>query len=190
MPSIPVAIFTCFLTSTYLSLPISFHLSKIDIPPPWPITGIHFYTGNHFCVLQMYLKNLGVRHYCQLRVAGKLLCKLASFTPLTEDLQDLAQQDGSPGLQPSLSWVYDTTVQSPFSLIWHGKGTSTWISMCFDINTPRSAFPTNNVVPPSRSCKFREAVSKLRLAFHILVQKLDEHFRPFRMPANRGGLYW
>lgn len=111
MQSIPMTTFTCFLTSTYLSLPISFHWSKIHIPPPWPITGMHFYMENHFCVLQVCLKHLGLRHYCQLSVVWKLLCKLASFTPPIEDLQDLTQEGGSAGLQPSFPWVYDTTVQ-------------------------------------------------------------------------------
>lgn len=132
MQSIPMTTFSCFLISTYLSLRISFHLSKIHIPPPWPITGMLSYVGNHFCVLQVCLKHRGVHQCCQLSVAGNLLCKLASFTPHAEDPQDLTQQDGSPGLQPSLSWVYDTTLQSHFSLTWAGKGTSTCISMCFD----------------------------------------------------------
>lgn len=187
MQPIPMTTFTCFLTCTCLSLPIPFHLSKTHIVPLWPITDMHFCMGNHFCVLQVCLKHPGVHQYCQLSVAGNLLCKLASFTPPTEYPQDLTQQDGSPGFQPSLSWVYDTKAQSHFSLTWCGKGTC--ISVCFYSKYAKVYF-SYNVGPLSRSCKIREAVSNFRLAFHVLVQKLDECFRPFRMPASRGGLYW
>lgn len=58
------------------------------------------------------------------------------------------------------------------------------------VNTAGSTFPTNNMDPLSRSCKIRGAVSSFRLAFHVWVQKLDECFKPFRMPASRGRLYW
>lgn len=147
---------------------------------------MHFYMGNHFCVLQVCPKHLGAHHYCQLSVAGELVCKLASFIPSTEDLQDLTQEDGSTGLQPSISWLYDTTVQSPFLLAWQGHK----FPCALTVNTPRSTFPTSNVDPLSRSCRIGEALCNFRLAFHVLVQKLNGCFRPFRIPASRGRLYW
>ena len=102
----PILTYNLLHPFPYQSLPILTYffsaVQQIHVPPPWPITDTHFYMGNHFSVFPVGFKHLGVHQHCQVSVAGNLLCKLASFTPHTEDPQDLNQQDASPGLQPSL----------------------------------------------------------------------------------------
>lgn len=128
MQSIPITTFTCFLTSPCLSLPISFNLSKIHIPPTWPITCTRFYMGNHFCV------SVPQAPWGTTTTASWvwLLCTLASLTPPTEDLQGLTQQDGSTGFSPPFHGCMVQQCKFSFLFTWCGKGTSTWISMCFD----------------------------------------------------------
>lgn len=96
------------------------HERYVHVPPPWPITYTHFYTGDQFCGFLVGFRHFGVHRDCQVSVAGKLLSKLSSFTPRTEDPQDLTQQVALAGRQPShfIGMWYNTTATPLVHMGW------------------------------------------------------------------------